>query len=143
MVENTQTKIPKLIHVAYLFLPKKGKRFLFLRKMDDHHYQWFQDDGLGNEVETGVGAPVVEEAMRLAQQEWKYNAFRTLICGFRYTLPERDEHGMNALFHHMVASYSTPTGVYFDEDLGHNCFVQFASIEARTLWQKLKEQKRI
>ena len=64
-------------------------------------------------------------------------------CGFRYTLPERDEHGLNALFNQMVASYSSSNGVYFEQELGHPCIVQNASIQARLLWKKLKQANRL
>jgi len=64
-------------------------------------------------------------------------------CGFRYTLPERDEHGYNALFHQMAASYATSNGVYFDEESGNNCFVNFASEEAKNLLKVLQTSKRL
>lgn len=133
----------KLMHVAFFNKQHKGSCRLLLRQKELIHYAWYEETSDNQEVETEVTAPTVEEALRIARQHWKLNGFRTLICGFRYTLPERDEHGMNALFHQMVASYSSSNGVYFDDELGHNCFVQAASIEARELWQNLKCQNRI
>ena len=126
-----------LIHAGTYTLPRQGAQTLLLRKMAPRRFAWFRLAG-EKELEAGIEAPSAEEALRLAHQKWKGYAFRTLICGFRYTLPERDEHGMNALFHQMVASYRSPTGVYFDEELGHNCHVQNASKEALDLWHRLE-----
>lgn len=118
----------KLIHVAKIF--KNGKHtLLFLRKVSNNEYRWFQD-----KESTPVYAETIEEALRLAPKHWNNDSYRTIICGFRYTLPERDEHGINALFHQMAASIVTPNGIYFDEELGNNCFVQNYSLEARELF---------
>lgn len=122
-----------LIHVGICFRKGIGSHHLYLRKIDPHTFQWFH-----GEKETSVSANNIEEAIRLANREWKINDFRLLNCGFRYTLPERDEHGINALFHQMVASYSSSNGIYYDSALGANCIVQNASLEARNLWNKLK-----
>src|ERR1700733_9653415 len=131
MVDNNT-----LIHIGVRHVPNKGKERLFLRKISPQLFTWFVEND-EKEVEAGVSGPSVEEAMRLAHQAWKNYAFRTIICGFRYTLPERDEHGTNALFHQMAASYKSPTGIYFDEDLGHNCHVQNASQEALSILKKI------
>lgn len=128
---------PSLIHVA-----KKSSSFLFLRQESPSHYVWYEEKN-GSENPTGIAAPTIEEAIRLAKSEWKNQSFRTLNCGFRYTLPERDEHGNNALFNHMVAAYSSPTGTYFDTELGHNCQVHFASVEALDLLKRLKQDNRL
>lgn len=109
----------KLIHVA-----RKGSTLYFLRKKGDD-FVWFE-----GENETPIVSKNIEEAIRLANRKWH---FRMLACGFRYTLPERDEHGNNALFYQMAASQKTLTGVYFDEELGHPCIVQNASGEALDL----------
>lgn len=128
----------KLIHVASVF--EKGKwLYLFLRKNRSDHFTWHQEVEPQKETETEISAQTVEEALRLAVRHWKNRSFRTLHCGFRYTLPERDEHGINALFHQMVASYSSSNGIYYDEELGNNCFVQNASDEAYQLWKRLKK----
>lgn len=137
----SEDKTGNLVHVGKYLPNHKGPRYLFLRKRSPQHYVWYEING-NQEIETEVEAPSIEEALQLAHKTWKNNAFSTLGCGFRYTLPERDEHGMNALFHQMAASYSTPNGVYFDEELGHNCFVQFASSEALDIWKKIRENKR-
>lgn len=138
MNQNNQ----KLIHVGQYHVPGHGKKRLFLREISPHHFTWFEENGSG-EVVTEVEAPTIEEAMRLAHRTWKNHAFRTLICGFRYTLPERDEHGMNALFFQLVNSQRSPNGIYFDEELGHNCFVQNASKEAVDLYKQLEETQRL
>jgi hypothetical protein len=132
----------KLIHIGKYHPPHKGTKYLFLREKSSNDYRWYEEED-SSEKETAVFGTSIEEAMRLAHKTWKNQAFRTVICGFRYTLPERDEHGINALFCQMAASYSSPNGVYFDEALGHNCFVQAASKEALDLWLKLKESNRL
>jgi hypothetical protein len=125
--------IDNLIHVG-----KRGDNWVFLRKLSPVHYVWMQWQEGRNESETDISALNAEEALRLAHRNWNGEGFVTLNCGFRYTLPERDEHGSNALFYQMVASYSSPSGVYFDEELGGNCIVHNASAEARKLWNQLK-----
>lgn len=127
-----ENKVTNLIHVG-----KIGERFLFLRKIAPQHFEWFFAVD-GSETATEVRALTIEEALRLAAHKWKGDYFKTINCGFRYTLPERDEHGNNALFYQMVASYSNSSGVYFDDELGSNCIVHNASIEARQLWNRLK-----
>ena len=138
----SQNNIPKLIHVGQYQIPGHGMRRLFLRQVTPHHFTWFEEIGL-EENPTEVEASSIEEAIRLARRSWKNFAFRTLICGFRYTLPERDEHGMNALFFQFAKSHSSFNGIYFDDELGHNCFVQNASNEAIELYKKLEETKRL
>lgn len=133
----------KLIHVAKIFAGDGQRQLLFLRKMSARMYVWYLVQGEDAEVATDVEADTIEEAMRLAVRKWKNDDFKTMICGFRYTLPERDEHGINALFHQMAASNSSMNGVYYDDELANNCFVQNASIEARQLWKKLHNQKRL
>ena len=135
--------IPKLIHIAKYFGPQGSFRLLLLRKKDDLHYAWYEEDESGKEIETPVSALHIEEAIRLANRHWKNQFFQSINCGFKYSLPERDEHGSNALFHQMAASYATGNGVFFDDEVGYNCFVQFASMESREIWQKLKTQNRI
>lgn len=136
-------KSPKLIHVARL-LSKGEVKYLFLRKIDPQTLVWHeQTDGNNAEKPTEIIASNVEDAMRLANRQWSEDHFRPVNCGFRYTLPERDEHGINALFWQMASSYGSSNGVYFDDDLGSNCFVNFASQEALELLKKLKLQNRI
>jgi hypothetical protein len=128
----------KLIHVACIKVQNQGSVYLFLRQIEPYRYIWFREDILGVETETPIWGGTSEDALLSARQAWKSNEIRTLHCGFRYILPERDEVGTNALFHHMVSSYSSPNGIYFDEELGANCIVQNASIEARQFWKRLQ-----
>jgi hypothetical protein len=136
-------KLNNLIHIGKFFLQEGMTKPLFLRKMSPQLFHWFEVESDGFEKETPISASTIEEAIRLARKQWRYDSFSTLHCGFRYMLPERDEHGINALFFQMAASYSSPTGVYFDDVLGNNCFVQNASAEARTLWKKLADQSHV
>jgi len=138
---NEKLLSPKLIHVGKSKPYKQKERYLFLRELSPHHFAWYEDVD-GHETATEIFASTVEEALRLAHRLWKRDIFRPMICGFRYTLPERDEHGMNALFHQMAASYSSPSGIYFDEALGHNCCVHNASQEALDLWRKLNDGRK-
>lgn len=130
----------KLIHIAFTFEQQKGWLTLYLRKVNDVEYRWFRQESGSEEVATDIAADTPREAIRLARRDWKPYAFRTLMCGYRFTLPERDEIGSDALFHHMVASYSVSNGVYFDEELGHQCIVREISQQAHDLWKKLKSK---
>jgi hypothetical protein len=151
MTQNAEVK-PKtpIIHIARI-QPDGNVHYLLLRKLDAHTFTWFKLEGerkeekeeKEKETNTSVSGSTVPEAIQLAYKHWKGDSFRPVNCGFRYTLPERDEHGCDALFHQMVASYSSMNGVYFDDDLGHNCIVNFASSEGRDLWKKLKEEGRL
>jgi hypothetical protein len=130
-------RLTGLLHIGKIFGNKGKETLVFLRKISPHSYIWFVENENEDEIETDIKGSTIQEAIRLANRNWRDSNFKTLGCGFRYTLPERDEHGLNALFYQMIASYNTMTGVYFDEELGCNCFVQNASIEARNLWKRL------
>lgn len=130
---------PKLIHAATIQIQTRGFFYLFLRQIDHFRYIWFLEEEPGVEKETAIWGGTAEEALLAAYKNWKMDSIQPLNCGFRYTLPERDEVGSNALFHQMVSSYSSMNGVYFDEDLGQNCIVQNASMEARSLLKRLQQ----
>lgn len=138
MTQNTEVKSnAPIMHIARM--QSDGDiYYLLLRKIDPHTYTWFRLRN-SEEVITPISSSTIPQAIQLASKQWKEDGFRTVNCGFRYTLPERDEHGCNALFHQMVSSYNSMNGVYFDEELGHNCIVNFASSEGRDLWSKLKK----
>ncbi|HEV8051134.1 MAG TPA: hypothetical protein VGP47_01470 [Parachlamydiaceae bacterium] len=129
----------KLIHIARIYTAD-GWHYLFLKKNAEGHFSWHEELNPKEERETPVSGQTVEEAMRLAPRHWKNQSFTTVNCGFRYTLPERDEHGINALYHQMAASYSSGNGIYYDEELGNNCFVQNASEEAVKLSRRLNQE---
>lgn len=131
-----------LIHAASIRPEKRGKILLFLRKESPHEYRWHAEEN-ESERPTEVWGETPEAALKNAHYCWKLDFFKTFACGFRYTLPERDEHGMNALLHQMIASLSSMNGIYFDEELGHNCFVQNASDEAISLWHDLRNKNRL
>lgn len=121
------------LHVAVI----RRKNLLFLRKQEEA-FGWFLVDGCWKESATSVVAKNCAEAIALGYRAWKEEGFRLMHCGFRYTLPERDQVGSNALFWQMALSYNSPNGRYFDEDVGHLCYVDFASHEALELWRKIK-----
>lgn len=106
---------------------------LYLRKVEPKLFKWFQED-----TDTGVQSDRVTDAIRLASGKWQSKGFKLLNCGYVYTLPERDEHGNNALFSQMAKSLDSGNGVYFDEDLGHNCIVQQIPLETARLYRSLK-----
>lgn len=138
MTATVDKKERKLIHAGKIFDKEGIWRYLFLRRVDDVRYAWFEESPKGEEVLTDVEANTPEEAIRLAIRQWKHLYYQNLNCGFRYTLPERDEHGINAYFHQMAASYASMNGIYYDEQLGNNCYVQNSSDEALQLWRRLK-----
>lgn len=129
----------KLIHLAHI-VTSKGKQRLLLRMVEPRLFQWFLEEG-EQELVQEVSADTIEEAIRLAARQWKGDEFMPLNCGFRYTLPERDEHGINALFHQMGASLATPNGIYFDTELGNNCFVHNIPLASRDLWFGFKKER--
>lgn len=112
-----------------------AKSLLLLRKIEPKLFRWSVYDG-EKETETDVHAEEAAEAIRLGVAYWR--GFTPLPCGYVFTLPERDEHGNNALFSQMVKSLESPSGIYFDEDLGHNCIVKEIPSETRRLYQTLK-----
>jgi len=131
MTDKIEKNPSKLMHIAFIY--EEMKRTLYLRRHEEYHYHWLEVNDQGIEILTDVKASNVEEAIRLARRKWGLKGFRTLNCGFRYSLPERDEHGINALYHQMAASYAASNGIYFDEEVGHNCIVHNASLEARAM----------
>lgn len=140
-----QSSNAKLIHVGKIEAKDPRGLYLFLRQISSEQFVWYQEiaHGESQEIQTEISGLTINEALHKARRHWRHESFRTLNCGFRYSLPERDEHGCNALFHQMVASYSSSNGIYFDDDLGHNCIIHFASQEAWILWQKLKNANRL
>lgn len=139
MTAPTEQIPEKLIHIARIYTAD-GWHYLFLRKNAEGHFTWHEELSAKEFKDTPVSGQTVEEAMRLAARHWKNQSFTFLNCGFRYTLPERDEHGINALYHQMAASYATGNGIYYDEELGNNCFVQNASEEAVKLSRRLNTE---
>lgn len=142
MAEEAKT-VGKLIHAAKFFQDRIGWVLLLLRETSDHGYAWFSETPDQTEMATDVTAENPEEAIRLAVNRWGKQSFRTVRCGYRFTLPERDEIGSNALLHHMIASYTIANGVYFDPELGHQCIVKETSQEALDLWKRLAAQNRL
>lgn len=141
--QQTENKPSKVIHAAIIHSRGLRRVNLFLREIGPTHYTWFMEKEGDVEEETSVSAPTIEEALYAARLFWKKDSFRTLHCGFRYTLPERDEHGNNALFCQMVSSYDNSGRVYFDQELGNNCLVIHASEEALSLWHRLQTLGRL
>lgn len=143
MTQTKTQKLGKLIHIARIISSDGRPRYLYLRKCEPQGYRWYEGTDEHIEEETPVFGPTIEETIRLGIRLWSKNAYRNVNCGFRYTLPERDEHGLNAYFHQMASSQSSMNGIYYDEELGNNCFVQNASIESFNLWKKLKTEDRL
>ncbi|MDP1879830.1 MAG: hypothetical protein Q8K60_02680 [Parachlamydiaceae bacterium] len=128
---------PKIIHVGKIF--SSHQSYVLLKKLEPFRYVWFLKNHQNQEdAQTEIWGGTPEEAIQAGRRFWKHHEFNLLHCGFRYTLPERDEIGTNALFHQMLASYESMTGVYFDEELGSNCIVNLASQEARDFAKSLQ-----
>jgi hypothetical protein len=130
-----------LIHVAKIYKEHEPIRFLYLREVEEGKFSW-KEEIESEEIDTGVTASSIDEAMQKAQKKWGIDYFKTLGCGYKYTLPERDEIGSPALFHQMVKSYSIPGGIYQDEDDGLS-IVQNASQEALRLWHQLSSRGKL
>lgn len=120
----------KLVHIA-----KTDEGLLFLREEAPNNYAWFSKD-----EKTPVEAPTIPEAIRLAYKYYALDHFQPLLCGYKFTLPERDEHGNNALFQDMVQSLNSMNGIYFDDKLGYNCIVHQIPLASRELYEKLKKK---
>ena len=131
-----------LIHLAHYQGPHGHKVLLLLRK-EEERFRWYQQGGNG-EQPLGLEGATAEEAILKASERFRNEGFRPVECGIRFSAVERDEHGMNALYCQMVASYSSGhiDGVYFDEQVGHDCYVQQASEEALQLWKELEKNQR-
>lgn len=127
-----------IIHIARLGQRTSFPTWLLLRKMNPNLYTWFLRDQ-NHESPTGLEGISENEALQLTPKQWENQPLTFLNCGFLFTLPERDEIGTNALFRQMKASYDSPSGVFFDEGLGHNCIVKEASIEALDLMRQLEQ----
>lgn len=142
-------KVSTIIHIGYL-QQGRDRIYLFLRKTDSQRYLWHVADpqtGLAGTDENHkeefptVIADSVEEAIRLASRKWNNPSWKSLGCGFRFTLPERDEIGTPALFHQMVLSHKVGNGVYLDEELGCSCIVRDAPSQTLLLWKQLEQGK--
>ena len=136
------TKAGPIVEIAKIDLPKEGTKILLLRKLNEHTFKWFID--LENEEKpTEIEHALIPKAIQKAYHIFRINSFRLVNSGFRYSLPERDEHGINATFHEMIRSYSSSNGIYFDQELGHNFYVQNASIESRDLFAHYKKMGKL
>lgn len=133
-----------LIHVGKRQDREGNSEYLLLRQVDERQYAWFVDLK-GDERPCKLQASSIGEALRLAYSLWKEEAFHPIHCGFRYYMEPRDEHGNNALFCEMIASYSSNSASrdYFDKRCGQRCYVDFASEEALSLWQQLRDEERL
>ncbi|KAF3362807.1 Uncharacterized protein PHSC3_000666 [Chlamydiales bacterium STE3] len=124
----------EIIHIGKI----APQQLFILRRINDNCYVWCLGKEEGD-VETEIQAPTIEEALQVAKQSWKKEAFTFVPCGFRFTLPERDEHGINALFYQAARSLNSFNGVYFDEELGHNCIVHQIPLRIQKLIRGLSK----
>lgn len=131
-------KISTLIHIGYVQKARE-RQYLFLRKTEAGQYAWEYAAPAEETNTPEVIADSAEEAIRLASLHWRAPAWQSLPCGFRFTLPERDEVGTPALFHQMVRSYRTGNGVYLDEELGSSCIIHDAPSLTLALWRRLEQ----
>lgn len=110
---------------------------LVLSKTPEGRYAWKFLDRPSDVI---LKANTVQEAIRLGEKWGRDSGFKMQACGYLFTLPEREEHGNNALFSQMVKSLESPNGVYFDEGLGHLCVVHQIPIQARRLYERIRDQ---
>lgn len=121
--------IESLVHVANV-----GSETLFLRKSAEGQFQWMnQENPVSGEFDS------LEKALEYA---WRQEGFTPMACGYKFTLPERDEHGTPALFEEMAKSLNSMTGIYFDEREGHNCIVNQIPSNTRRFFEHLKSHQR-
>ena len=139
--EKTDVAGP-LIHVGFVRRKGPKKTFLYLRQIDKQ-FSWFEENERGQEQATHVSASSISQALRAAQRQWRDETFTPLHCGFRFTLPERDEIGRPAYFCEMVNSFKSMTGVYRDAKIDGNCIVQKPSSDALDLWHALEAKGRL
>ena len=118
----------KLIHLA-----ESDLGWLYLRETSPGRYQWFEE---AKPLE--LEASSTEEAFRIAYNRFKHHHFESLLVGYKFTLPERDEHGAPALFIDMARSLEAANGQYFDPETGHNFIVHQIPMRARELYKQLK-----
>lgn len=127
--------ISTIIHIGYLQQGRQ-RQYLFLRKTENGLYRW---EAAEAESLPLIIADSAEEAIRLAVRQWRSPPWESLACGFRFTLPERDEVGTPALFHQMVRAYRSGGGVYLDDELGCSCIVHDAPSDTLALWRALEK----
>lgn len=135
-------KVSTIIHIGYL-QQGRHREYYFLRKTDSARYQWEKaqerTENFSKDEPLPIIADSVEEAIRLAYLQWHSPPLQSLICGFRFTLPERDEIGVPALFHQMRRSYSVGNGAYLDEEIGCSCIIHDAPSQTLALWRLLEK----
>ena len=140
-------KVNPLTHIAKINSSDGKDCYIFLRKNAEDCFAWYSEDKKGNETALDLEGATAEKAIQTAAHHFKLNDFRPVDCGFRYVLHPRDEHGINAMFHQMVASYGEVAraidGAYHDEGNGQECYVDFASDEALDLWRQLETEDRL
>lgn len=100
-------------------LENGGKKWLTLHKEEDGLFRWYLDNMPTDIANTSAEASVKEARKRYREEHLKIHS-----CGNKFTLPERDEHGTPANFQEMVKSLRSMNGVFFDDQLGHNCIVR-------------------
>lgn len=127
-----EVELKKIRHVGCI--PPKTRIFL----IEEEGFHWIDEQG----GYLDLSEETLPLALQLAYQKFSKLGFRLVHFGTRYTLPERDEVGVSALFPHFYASYRSPTGKYFDQELGHMAYVDFASLEAKSLLKELEDDTR-
>lgn len=99
-----------------------------LQEESPGQYTWYLND-----QPTEAKGTSVPLAIREARRLFRHDNFQTLLCGTRFFLPDRDEHGENALFSEMVRSLASGNGQYFDPAYGQNAIVREIPIKSRDL----------
>ncbi len=101
----------KIIHKA-----RVNNKWIDLVEIEPAKYGWYEGD---RSLDLNAGS--IPLAFSIARKA--FPDFLPIAAGYKYTLPERDEHGKEALYCEAVKSLESPNGVFFDEKAGHNVVV--------------------
>lgn len=93
-----------------------NNNWIDLIEFEPGRYGWFVGDRF-----LDIEASTISQAIQMARRD--FIDFKPISAGYKYTLPERDEHGKEAYYCDAVKSLASPNGIYFDEKAGHNAIV--------------------
>ena len=116
----------KIIHKALV-----NNKWIDLVEIEPGKYGWYE-----GEHSLDLNAASIPLAFVIARKA--YPDFNPIAAGYKYTLPERDEHGKEALYCEAVKSLESSNGVFFDEKAGHNVVVHLIPQKTIDLIRGLK-----
>lgn len=101
----------KIIHKA-----RVNNKWIDLVEIEPAKFGWYDGDRSLDLNATSI-------PLAFAKARKTFSNFLPIAAGYKYTLPERDEHGKEALYCEAVKSLESSNGVFFDEKAGHNVVV--------------------